>query len=156
MRILQFAFGADSKNIDLPHNYHRNVAVYTGTHDNDTTVGWFKSAAGEGSTRKPEQIERERRFCLDYLNSDGEEIHWDFIRAVLASVGNIAIIPLQDVLGLGNDARMNLPNSTNGNWSWRYTSGALKNSLRDRLKDLTALYGRNLKTEVSDLKSDEH
>ncbi|HEV7902296.1 MAG TPA: 4-alpha-glucanotransferase [Pyrinomonadaceae bacterium] len=156
MRILQFAFGADSKNIDLPHNYHRNVAVYTGTHDNDTTVGWFKSAAGAGSTRKPEQIERERKFCLDYLNSDGQEIHWDFIRAVLASVGNIAIIPLQDVLGLGNDARMNLPNSTNGNWSWRYTTGALTNPLRDRLKNLTTLYGRNLKTEMSDLKSDEH
>ncbi|HJR05755.1 MAG TPA: 4-alpha-glucanotransferase [Pyrinomonadaceae bacterium] len=156
MRILQFAFGGDSKNIDLPHNYHRNVVVYTGTHDNDTTVGWFESKAGAGSTRKPEQIERERKFCLDYLNSDGREIHWDFIRAVLASVGNIAIIPLQDILGLGNDARMNLPNSTNGNWSWRYTSGALTPKVRDRLKDLTALYGRNLKAEVSDLKSDEH
>jgi 4-alpha-glucanotransferase len=156
MRILQFAFGGDSKNIDLPHNYHRNVVVYTGTHDNDTTVGWFESKAGAGSTRKPEEIERERKFCLDYLNSDGREIHWDFIRAVLASVGNIAIIPLQDILGLGNDARMNLPNSTNGNWSWRYTTGALTPKVRDRLKDLTALYGRNLKAEVSDLKSDEH
>jgi 4-alpha-glucanotransferase len=156
MRILQFAFGGDSKNIDLPHNYHRNIAVYTGTHDNDTTVGWFKSAAGAGSTRKAEEIERERKFCLDYLNSDGREIHWDFIRAVLASVGNIAIIPLQDVLGLGNEARMNLPNSTSGNWSWRYTAGALTPSLRARLKELTALYGRSPKTEISDLKSDEH
>lgn len=152
MRILQFAFGGDSKNIDLPHNYHRNVVVYTGTHDNDTTVGWFKSAAGDGagSTRKPEQIERERKFCLAYLNSKGKEIHWDFIRAALASVANIAIIPLQDVLGLGNDARMNLPNSTTGNWSWRYPAGALTNKLRDRLKELTALYGRNLKAEIND------
>ena len=156
MRILQFAFGGDSKNIDLPHNYHRNITVYTGTHDNDTTVGWFKSEAGAGSTRDPEQIENERKFCLNYLNSDGREIHWDFIRAVLASVGNIAVIPLQDILGLGNEARMNLPNSTSGNWSWRYTEGALTNDLRDRLKTLTELYGRNLKTGVSDLKSDEH
>ena len=157
MRILQFAFGGDSQNIDLPHNYHRNVVVYTGTHDNDTTVGWFKSAAGDGgSTRAPEQIARERKFCLDYLQSEGREIHWDFIRAALASVANLAIIPLQDLLGLGNDARMNLPNSTTGNWSWRYKAGALKDKLRDRLKELTTLYGRNLKAEVSDLKSDEH
>ena len=70
--------------------------AYTGTHDNDTTVGWFESVAGEGSTRTAEQIERERQFCLDYLNSDGKEIHWDFIRAVLASVANTAIVPLQD------------------------------------------------------------
>ncbi|HKP71287.1 MAG TPA: 4-alpha-glucanotransferase, partial [Pyrinomonadaceae bacterium] len=156
MRILQFAFGGDSKNIDLPHNYHRNVVVYTGTHDNDTTVGWFKSEAGAGSTRKPEQIERERKFCLDYLNSDGREIHWDFIRAVLASVGQIAIIALQDVLGLGNAARMNLPNSTSGNWNWRFASGALTDAVRERLRELTALYGRNPKAELSDLKSDEH
>lgn len=157
MRILQFAFGGDGKNMDLPHNYHRNIVVYTGTHDNDTTVGWFESKAGDGgSTRKPEQIARERKFCLEYLNSDGREIHWDFIRAALASVGNIAIIPMQDILGLGNDARMNLPNSTTGNWSWRYPSGALTDKLRDRLKELTVLYGRNLKAEVSDLKSDEH
>ncbi|MGI9105417.1 MAG: 4-alpha-glucanotransferase [Pyrinomonadaceae bacterium] len=156
MRILQFAFGGDSKNLDLPHNYHRNVAVYTGTHDNDTTLGWFKSEAGAGSTRKVEQIERERKFCLDYLNSKGTEIHWDFIRAALASVANTAIIPLQDVLGLGNDARMNLPNSISGNWNWRYPAGALTAEVRDRLEELTELYGRNLRTEVSDLKSDEH
>jgi len=156
MRILQFAFGGDSKNIDLPHNYHRNVVVYTGTHDNDTTVGWYESKAGDGgSTRTLEQIERERKFCLDYLNSDGRRIHWDFIRAALASVANLAIIPLQDVLGLGNDARMNLPNSITGNWSWRYPASALTDELRDRLKKLTALYGRNLKAEVSKLKSDE-
>jgi 4-alpha-glucanotransferase len=109
-----------------------------GTHDNDTTVGWFKSEAGDGgSTRKVEQIERERKFCLDYLNSQGKEIHWDFIRAALASVANTAIIPLQDVLGLGNEARMNLPNSTSGNWNWRYAAGALTDEVRDRLKELT-------------------
>jgi 4-alpha-glucanotransferase len=143
MRILQFGFGSDSKNIDLPHNYVPNVVAYTGTHDNDTTVGWFQSVAGEGSTRTAKQIERERRFCLDYLNTDGEEIHWDFIRCVLASVANTAVIPLQDLLGLGTEARMNLPNSTEGNWSWRYEADALTAAIGDRLKDLTQLYGRN-------------
>ncbi|HZH32815.1 MAG TPA: 4-alpha-glucanotransferase [Pyrinomonadaceae bacterium] len=156
MRILQFAFGGDTRNTDLPHNYHRDVAVYTGTHDNDTTVGWFTSPPGMNSTRTPAEIERERKFCLDYLNADGREIHWDFIRAVLASVGNIAIIPLQDILGLGNDARMNLPNSTSGNWSWRYAPGALDGDLRERLKALTELYGRNLKVEAGAPKPDEH
>ena len=142
MRILQFGFGSDSKNIDLPHNYVPNVVAYTGTHDNDTTVGWFRSVAGEGSTRTAEQIERERTFCLNYLNTTGEEIHWDFIRGVLASVANTAIVPLQDLLGLGTEARMNLPNSTEGNWVWRYESG-LTDKLAQRLKELTKLYGRN-------------
>ncbi|HVF50573.1 MAG TPA: 4-alpha-glucanotransferase [Pyrinomonadaceae bacterium] len=155
MRILQFAFGGDPRNVDLPHNYVRNVVVYTGTHDNDTTVGWFKSAAGAGSTRSAEQITRERRFCLDYLDSDGEEIHWDFIRAVLASVANTAIVPLQDVLGLGNEARMNLPNSTSGNWDWRYRDGALTAEIRERLKRLTTLYGREQGIEAKTQKSED-
>jgi len=143
MRILQFGFGSDSKNIDLPHNYVLNVAAYTGTHDNDTTVGWFQSVAGEGSTRSAKQIERERKFCMDYLNTEGAEIHWDFIRGVLASVANTAIIPLQDLLGLGTEARMNLPNSTAGNWTWRCEAGVLTDELAARLKQLTELYGRN-------------
>jgi 4-alpha-glucanotransferase len=142
MRILQFGFGGDTKNIDLPHNYVTNVVAYTGTHDNDTTVGWFQSVAGEGSTRTAKQIDRERKFCLNYLNSDGKEIHWDFIRAVWASVANSAIVPLQDVLGLGTEARMNLPNSTEGNWAWRYKSGELTEKIGSRLKDLTGWYGR--------------
>jgi 4-alpha-glucanotransferase len=142
MRILQFGFSSDPKNIDLPHNYHRNVVVYTGTHDNDTAVGWFTSVAGAGSTRDAGQIEREREFCLKYLATGGEEINWDFIRAVLASVANTAIVPLQDVLGLGTAARMNLPNSTEGNWSWRFPAGALTSEIASRLKGLTELYGR--------------
>ena len=81
--------------------------------------------AGEGSTRDAQQIEREREFCLTYLNTAGVEINWDFIRTVLASVANTAIVPLQDVLGLGTEARMNLPNSTEGNWAWRFKAGAL-------------------------------
>src|ERR1041384_1160949 len=103
MRILQFAFGGDAKNIDLPHNYHRNLVAYTGTHDNDTTVGWFNSEAGAGSTRTAEQIERERNFCLKYLHTQGREIHWDFIRTAFASVTNTALVPLQDVLGCGHE-----------------------------------------------------
>ncbi len=141
MRILQFGFGSDSKNIDLPHNYVPNVVAYTGTHDNDTTIGWFESVAGEGSTRTAKQIERERTFCMNYLNTKGEEIHWDFIRTVLASVANTAIVPLQDLLGLGADARMNLPNSTEGNWAWRFK--ALDPDLASRLEQLSKLYGRN-------------
>jgi 4-alpha-glucanotransferase len=142
MRILQFGFSSDTRNTDLPHNYHRNVVVYTGTHDNDTAVGWFTSVAGAGSTRDAEQVERERELCLKYLDTDGEEINWDFIRAVLASVANTAIVPLQDVLGLGAAARMNLPNSTEGNWSWRFKTQALTNEIAARLKELTELYGR--------------
>jgi 4-alpha-glucanotransferase len=146
MRILQFGFGSDTKNLDLPHNYVQNVAAYTGTHDNDTTVGWFHSVAGEGSTRTAAQIKREQEFCLSYLNTDGDEIHWDFIRGVWASVANTAIVPLQDLLGLGPEARMNLPNSTSGNWSWRYKPDALKHDAAERLRKLTELYGRTKET----------
>jgi 4-alpha-glucanotransferase len=118
------------------------VVVYTGTHDNHTAVGWFSSISGEGSTRDAQQVEREREFCMSYLNTEGEEIHWDFIRAVLASVADTAVVPLQDVLGLGTEARMNLPNSTEGNWSWRVKRGSLTSVLATRLGDLTKLYGR--------------
>jgi len=142
MRILQFGFSSDTKNLDLPHNYHQNVVVYTGTHDNDTAVGWFSSVAGAGSTRDAQQIEREREFCLKYLDTDGAEIHWDFIRAVLASVANTAVVPLQDVLGLGTDARMNLPNTTEGNWAWRFKASALTREIEMRLNGLSQLYGR--------------
>jgi 4-alpha-glucanotransferase len=144
MRVLQFAFGAgDPKNAHLPHNYRRDVVVYTGTHDNDTTVGWFKSEAGNDSTRSSEEIERERKFCLNYLDSNGEQINWDFIRAVFASVADTAIVPLQDVLGLGTEARMNVPNSASGNWAWRFRPGALTAEIGARLKKLSALYGRS-------------
>lgn len=148
MRILQFAFGSDGNSIDLPHNYIRHVVVYTGTHDNDTTLGWFDSRAGGGSTRDNEQITREREYCLKYLNTEGTEINWDFIRAVLASVANTAIIPLQDVLGLGTKARMNLPASSSGNWSWRYKKDALTDDLAARLQELTELYHRTQQAEA--------
>jgi 4-alpha-glucanotransferase len=142
MRILQFAFGGDPRNHDLPHNYIRNCVAYTGTHDNDTAVGWWNSQAGAGSTRDASEIGREREFCTRYLGTNGEEINWDFIRAVLASVANTAIAPLQDLLGLGNEARMNLPASTSGNWNWRFEDGALTDAIEARLRGLTEVYGR--------------
>jgi 4-alpha-glucanotransferase len=141
MRILQFGFNEPPH---LPHNYARNMCVYTGTHDNDTTVGWFDSEAGVGSTRTGEQIERERRRALDYVGSGGREIHWDFIRAVFASVADTAVVPAQDVLGLGSGARMNLPATTSGNWAWRLAEGALTGEHAARLKKFSELYERNV------------
>ena len=143
MRILQFAWGGDSKNIDLPHNYIPNSCVYTGTHDNDTTVGWFNSKAGKGSGRDAKQIKKEKDFCKQYLQTNGKEIHWDFIRAVLASVANTAVIPMQDLLGLGNEARMNLPASNSGNWQWRCEAKDFDKKIAHRLADLSELFGRN-------------
>ena len=145
MRVIQFGFGGDpKKSVDLPHNYVRNVVAYTGTHDNDTAVGWFNAVEGAGSTRRAKQIEEHRQFCLHYLKSTGAEIHWDFIRAVWGSVADRAIAPLQDVLGLGSEARMNLPNSNEGNWTWRFEHGALTRDLAARLRELNRLYGREL------------
>jgi 4-alpha-glucanotransferase len=155
MRILQFGFSSDTKSIDLPHNYHRNVVVYTGTHDNDTTVGWFNSVAGAGSTRTAAQINSERNFCMKYLNTDGHEIEWDLIRSVLASVADTAVVPLQDLLGLGNEARMNLPNSTQGNWAWRFNEGAVTAAHSERLREMTDTYGRIRKHEVESIKLDQ-
>src|SRR5260370_9404161 len=136
MRIRHFDLDRDTKNINLPHNNRRNVVVYTGTHENDTTVGWFNSVAGEGSTRTAKQIECEREFCMKYLKTEGQEIHWDFIRALFASVANTAIVPMQDVLGLGTEARMNLPNSTSGNWLWRFREDALTDELAESLMNV--------------------
>ncbi|HEY9285828.1 MAG TPA: 4-alpha-glucanotransferase [Pyrinomonadaceae bacterium] len=141
MRIMQFGFNEPPH---LPHNYARNMCVYTGTHDNDTTAGWFNSEAGVGSTRTGEQIERERRSALDYLASDGREINWDFIRAVFASVADTAIVPAQDILGLGSEARMNLPATTSGNWAWRFRAGALTREHAARLRHFSELYERNV------------
>ena len=142
MRVLQFGFGGDANSPNLPHNYLRNVVAYTGTHDNDTTVGWFRTSAGPDSTRAANEIESERKYCLKYLNTTGAEIHWDFIRAVQASVADTAIVPLQDLLGLGNEGRMNLPNSTTGNWNWRFAAGDLTDDHARRLRELTETYGR--------------
>ncbi|MBM2824521.1 MAG: 4-alpha-glucanotransferase [Dehalococcoidales bacterium] len=142
MKVLQFAFGSDDKgNRHQPHNYERNCVVYTGTHDNNTTIGWFNEEAG-AATLSREEREQERRLALDYLGTDGHEINWDFIRLALLSVADTAIIPLQDVLGLGSQARMNQPGASNGNWRWRFTMAMLTEEIKDRLKRLTTIYGR--------------
>jgi 4-alpha-glucanotransferase len=142
MAILQFAFGDDSQANDfLPYTYPRNRVVYTGGHDNDTTVGWWTAGVGD-STRSEEEVSRERDFALRYVGGDGSEIHWDFIRTVMASVADTAIFPLQDVLGAGSAARMNLPGRLGGNWKWRYRAEALTPAVARRLETLTRTFGR--------------
>lgn len=143
MRILQFAFGNDEKAEEFrPHNYPENCVVYTGTHDNDTTVGWFWSEAGEGSTRSHEDIERERKTILDYVGTDGSEIQWDLIALALKSKANTAVFPLQDVIGLGTEARMNVPGTKSNNWRWRFTWDMLTAGMKERLATLTKEAGR--------------
>jgi 4-alpha-glucanotransferase len=139
MRVLQFAF-SEEDNINVPENYERDVVAYTGTHDNDTTVGWFNQLSDTNTT----DAEKTREFCLEYLKSDGRELNWDFIRAVLASVADTTIIPLQDVLGLGSEARMNTPNTTSDNWSWRFLDGSLTAEHAARLRRLTEATNRSL------------
>jgi 4-alpha-glucanotransferase len=142
MAILQFAFGSDSQANDfLPYNYPRNRVVYTGGHDNDTTLGWWMAGVGD-STRSEEDVRKERDFALRYVGGDGSEIHWDFIRTVMASVADTVIVPLQDVLGAGTEARMNLPGRLGGNWHWRFRAGALTPPLTERLATLTRTFGR--------------
>lgn len=131
MRVLQFAFDGEPTNVHLPHNHSRDSVVYTGTHDNDTTIGWFATLA-----------EDERDACLKCVNGDREEINWGLIRAAMSSVAETAIIPMQDVLGLGSEARMNLPASETGNWLWRMKDSALSEDLSMRLRKLSELYGR--------------
>ncbi len=143
MAVLQFAFGKDPQAPTFrPHNYPRDVVAYTGTHDNDTTFGWWTSRGEGDSTRTREDIEQERVFTKKYLATDGSEMNWAFIRALMASVAATAIIPLQDVLGLGSEARMNLPASERGNWGWRYREEDLTPDLGARLRELATLYDR--------------
>jgi 4-alpha-glucanotransferase len=142
MAILQFAFGTDPQAPGFrPHNYPRNCVAYTGTHDNDTTVGWWTTGVGH-STRSEADLVAERAFARRYLGTDGAEIHWDLIRAVLASVASTAIAPLQDVLGIGSEGRMNQPGQPSGNWRWRVRAEALTDAVADRLGTLAATYDR--------------
>ncbi len=131
MRILQYAFGGDAYNRDLPHNYNQNTVAYTGTHDNDTTAGWYKSA--------PKNV---KTHCRKYLRTGGREMHWEMIRACLASTANTAIIPAQDVLGLGSESRMNTPATAGGNWEWRLIKDELNEQTAGRLRDIAAMFGR--------------
>lgn len=141
MAILQFAFDGQDSDF-IPHRYVRDLVVYTGTHDNDTTVGWWQSTGEGDSTRAADAVAREKDFARRYLATDGHEMHWVLIRATLASVANTVLIPLQDVLGLDSAARMNLPGRQSGNWGFRFTWEQLTNSLATRLHDLTTTYER--------------
>lgn len=142
MAVMQFAFGSDPQAPSFrPHRYPREVVAYTGTHDNDTTVGWWNSAGGD-STRSADDIRREREFACRYLNTDGTDINWAFIRALLASVADTALIPMQDVLGLGSEARMNMPSTPSGNWRWRCKPEALTVDLQKKLYELTETFER--------------
>ena len=137
IRILQFAFGDDPQAPTFkPHNYVRNAAAYTGTHDNDTVVGWFHDPGGGASARTPAQAEAERSYAARYVGYEGKEIHWAMIRTLYVSVANLAIVPLQDVLGLGSEARMNIPGTSQGNWEWRFTRRDLGRGPAARLAQL--------------------
>ena len=130
MKILQFGFtGPD--NSFLPHNYVTNCVAYTGTHDNDTAIGWFESAP-----------EVERKFALRYFNSDGTDFAWDLIRGIWSSVAVYAITPMQDVISLGTEARMNFPSRLGGNWEWRLKEEDFSNDLAKRLREFNELYLR--------------
>lgn len=143
MAVLQFAFGPDPQShFFRPPTYVRNLVVYTGTHDNDTTLGWWSRTNRGDPACSSEEIQKEKEFALKYLGSDGREMNWAFIRTVLASVADTAIVPLQDVLGLGSEARMNLPGTPRGNWRWRFTPQMLTDEIRDRLKKMTVMYDR--------------
>lgn len=132
MKILQFAFDSNEESDYLPHNYTKNSVVYTGTHDNDTIIGWFKNAN-----------ESDVKYAIDYgALTEKEGLNWGAIRLCYASVSNMAIIPLQDFLGLDHVARMNTPSTLAGNWTWRVDPTVLTDELADKIKHLTKLYGR--------------
>jgi 4-alpha-glucanotransferase len=142
MAILQFAFGKDEQARSFkPHNYVRNLVAYTGTHDNDTVAGWWRSE-GNDSTRTPQDVEEEKARARTYLNTDGQEMNWTLIRALMASVADTVLFPVPDILGLGREARMNTPAVASGNWRWRVQPGALTPELAARLRELVQLFER--------------
>ena len=132
MKVLQFAFDANGESIYLPHNYDHNCVVYTGTHDNETTAGWITT-----------RTEQDRDFLERYLNRKrDEDLCWELIRTAAASVADIAIIPMQDYLALGNEARINTPSTLGDNWKWRMSKGAATDELAEKIYGLTKMYGR--------------
>ena len=142
MAVLQFAFGEDAQASDFkPHNYVHNLVAYTGTHDNDTAIGWWRSEGGD-STRTNEQIQEEKARARAYLATDGRQMNWVLIRALMMSVAATVLFPMQDVLGLGSEARMNTPASAGGNWRWRCRAGALTSDVAGRLRHMVELYER--------------
>ncbi len=140
MAVLQSGFGNDFPHSShLPHNHHRDLVAYTGTHDNDTIVGWWDRHKRDGGLLPTTD---EGRAAAEYLSLAGREIHWICIRALFASVASLAIVPLQDILGLGSHARMNRPSQPKGNWKWRFTEEMLEENVGERLGEITQLYGR--------------
>ncbi|MBQ6695948.1 MAG: 4-alpha-glucanotransferase [Lachnospiraceae bacterium] len=132
MKVLQFAFGGDAENAYLPHNHVKNCIVYTGTHDNETTLGWYENLEGEIK----EHVDT-------YLGlNEKSEVNWAFIRTALSSVADTVVIPMQDYLGLGNEARINMPSSLGKNWEWRMRSDACTKELAKKIYQLTKIYGR--------------
>ena len=136
MKILEFAFDSSEANDYIPHSYNKNCIVYTGTHDNDTVVGWFEKATAA-----------DRKQVLDYINCSEKGIHWSFVRLAWASVAYTAIVPMQDLLGLDSGSRMNLPGTTGGNWKWRSREGDFSDDLANSIAFLTRLYGRTKKSK---------
>ncbi len=135
MKVLLFAFGdEDPHNLYLPHMYEKNSVVYTGTHDNNTALGWFETEAND----------REKKRFFSYVGRDVPHnlINREFIRLAMSSVSNIAIIPIQDVLGLDASSRMNTPARNTGNWQFRFTQDMLNDDIKMYLRDITHIYGR--------------
>ena len=131
MKVFQFAFSADADDPFLTHNYPSNCVAYTGTHDNDTSVGWYQKAP-----------ENERDFVRRYLARSGDDIAYDFIRAIWISVAAYALAPMQDWLRLGTESRMNYPGKASGNWSWRLLPGQLDDGLKNQMREFNTLYNR--------------
>lgn len=139
MKVLQFAFDSREDSDYLPHNYPQNCVVYTGTHDNDTVLGWYRSLE-----------QTDKQFCDEYLNLyriRKKEVQWEFVRAAYSSVANLAVIPMQDFLGLGAKARINTPSTLGDNWKWRMLPGAFTEELAERMKAMAKLYGRQARFE---------
>jgi 4-alpha-glucanotransferase len=142
MAVLQFGFSIEQQAAMFrPHNLERDVFAYTGTHDNDTVMGWWTSEGGD-STRTLEDVRKEKALTRRYLGPSDEAINWKLIRVLLGSVARVAVVPMQDVLGLGSESRMNMPGVGNGNWSWRMKPGAFTGEYQERLRDLADIYDR--------------
>jgi len=138
MKILQTSFWENDLSEDpIPELNHENIVMYTGTHDNDTAIGWFQTKPGKESQQSKEENHLERKRMLEFLHTDGSEINWDFISLALNSKASTAIVPLQDILGLDTKARMNIPGTVDGNWEWRYQEDQLTNDIIKRMRELT-------------------
>ena len=137
MRVLQFAFGDNNDNPFLPHNYIENTVAYTGTHDNDTSLGWWHAL--------PDHV---KAFVKNYLGSDGQAINWDMMRALSRSVATLVVFPMQDVLGLSSEHRMNLPGKPEGNWEWRFSWEQIQPQHTLALMEMSATNGRNPIREI--------